>query len=271
MITLGEEDDEIIKEIKKIEGKIKKLKILTSFSGEHDKNNVILTIYSGAGGQDAEDWAKMLLRMYSRYCKIKNWGIIILDKVVSEDKNGVKQAILEIKGSYVYGWLKNESGVHRLVRLSPFSSKTLRHTSFALVEVLPDISKQNLIEIKDEDIKIDLYRSSGPGGMNVNARATAVRLTHLPTNIKVSCQSERSQGMNREKAMAVLKSRVFQLQKEEYSKKKGEIKGDFISASWGNQIRTYVLHPYKMVKDLKTGKKTSNAGKFLNGNLDMLR
>ena len=274
LVELGEVSDELEKEVKKIESQLKKIEIKISLSGKYDKNNVILIIYSGAGGQDAEDWTAMLLKMYIKYCKIKNWQVAILDQVFGEGsiegRNGIKQVSLEIKGQYAYGLLKEEIGVHRLVRLSPFSAKSLRHTSFALVDVLPDISKQKLIEIKDTDLKIDIFRSSGPGGMNVNARSTAVRITHIPTNLKVTCQSERSQIMNRDKAMAVLKSKIFQLQQEKEDKEKNALKSDFILASWGNQIRSYVLHPYKMVKNLKTGAKTSNVDKFLDGNIDIL-
>lgn len=264
-------NNDFLVEIKTIEKEIEKIDVLISFSGKYDKNNVILIVYSGSGGQDAEDWANMLLRMYLRHCKIKDWQVKILDEVFGQDKKGIKQVVLEVSGQYSYGLLKKEIGVHRLVRLSPFSAKALRHTSFALVEVLPDISKQKLVEIKDSDLKLDFFRSSGAGGMNVNARSTAVRITHIPTNIRVSCQSERNQGMNREKALAVLKSRVFQLQREKEQKKKNELKSDFISASWGNQIRSYVLHPYKMVKNLKTGEKTNNINRFLDGNLDLLK
>lgn len=270
LINLSEKDESLIKEIQKIEKQIKKIELIISLSGEYDKNNVILSIYSGSGGQDAEDWANILLRMYLKYAKSKGWQIKILDQVFGQDKSGIKQACLEIVGQYSYGLLKKEKGVHRLVRLSPFSAKALRHTSFALVEILPDISKQKLMEIKESDLKLDLFRSSGAGGMNVNARSTAVRITHIPTNIKVTCQSERSQIINREKALSILKSKIFQLQREKEAKAKNEMKSDFISASWGNQIRSYILHPYKMVKDLRTGKKTSNIDKFLNGDLDIL-
>ncbi len=242
---------------------------------KYDKNNAILIIYSGVGGQDAEDWVSMLLRMYLKYCKRKDWQVKILDQVWGsgkgqDNRSGTKQVSLEIRGQYAYGLLKKEIGVHRLVRLSPFSAKALRHTSFALVEVLPDISKEKLIEIKDSDCKIDLFRSSGAGGMNVNARATAVRITHIPTNIKITCQSERDQTTNREKALNVLKNKLFQLQKKKEREKEDELKTDFVPTSWGQQIRSYILHPYKMVKDLKTGKKINDVDKILDGDLDIL-
>lgn len=274
-MELGGINDDSIKEIEKLEEKIKENELKILLSGKYDKNNAILTIYSGVGGQDAEDWVSMLLRMYLKYCRAKDWKVKILDQVFGSGKgqdsrSGTKQVSLEINGQYAYGLLKREIGVHRLVRISPFSAKDLRHTSFALVEVLPDISREKLIEIKDEDLKLDLFRSSGAGGMNVNARSTAVRITHIPTNIKVTCQSERSQPMNREKALNILKSKLFQLQREKEEKEKDEFKTGFISASWGNQIRSYVLHPYKMVKDLKTDKKTSNIDKFLDGDLGLL-
>ena len=213
--------------------------------------------------------------MFQRYTERKGFGLKILNQSFGEaggpeGRIGTKSAVLEIKGKYAYGLLKKETGVHRLVRQSPFSAKKLRHTSFALIEVLPEIGKdaQKEIIIKDEDLKMDVFRSSGPGGQNVNKRETAVRITHLPTGIVVSSQSERQQGLNREKAMNIIYAKLYKLKEEEKAKELKEFKGDNISASWGNQIRSYVLHPYKMVKDLRTNVETSNAEAVLDGDLD---
>ncbi len=213
--------------------------------------------------------------MYERYCQRKGFGIKILSQSFGEGggpegRIGTKQVSLEIKGPYAYGFLKGEAGVHRLVRISPFSSQSLRHTSFALVEAIPEISKdlEKEIEIRPEDLKIEFYRASGPGGQYVNKRESAVRITHLPTKITVSCQSERTQGLNRERAMKILISKLYQLKEAEKEKELKKIKGQTPSASWGNQIRSYILHPYKLVKDLRTEVETSNIEEVLDGNLD---
>ena len=217
----------------------------------------------------------MLQRMYERYCQRKGYKTEVLHQSFGEPggpegRIGTKQVSLEIKGNYAYGFLKKENGVHRLVRISPFSPKALRHTSFALVEVLPELPKieESEIKIKPEELKIDYYRASGPGGQYVNKRETAFRITHLPTGIIASCQSERLQGMNREKALKILMAKLHQLKTERAEKELKEIKGGIISASWGNQIRSYVLHPYKMVKDLRTNIETPEVEKVLDGNLD---
>jgi peptide chain release factor 2 len=256
-----------------LEKKIKDKEFQLSFSGKHDQGNAILSVYAGAGGQDAEDWAAMLLRMYQKYCERKEFKMIIIDESFGEEgggeaKQGIKSATIEIKGKYAYGFLKKETGVHRLVRISPFSAQKLRHTSFALVEVLPDLADNNEVEIKFEDLKIDFYKSSGPGGQYVNKRESAVRLTHLPTGIVVTCQSERLQGKNKDKAMAILAGKLYQYEEEKKQKEIKGIKGDKISASWGNQIRSYVLHPYKLVKDLRTETESTDPESVLNGNLD---
>jgi peptide chain release factor 2 len=254
--------------------KIQELETKAFLSGKYDRGNAILEIFSGAGGADAQDWATMLLRMLHRYCEKKGFEVRILHQSFGEaggpeGRIGTKSAILEIKGRYAYGILKKESGVHRLVRQSPFSAKDLRHTSFALVNVMPEISEnQNDIIIKPEEIRVDLFRSSGPGGQNVNKRETAVRVTHIPTNIVVSSQVERSQASNKEKAMKVLYSKLYQLKEDERNKEIKEVKGEQISASWGNQIRSYVLHPYKLVKDLRTGVESTDPEKVLEGDLD---
>ncbi len=242
-------------------------------SGKYDKNDAVLEISAGAGGNDAQDWATMLLRMYQRYCQKKGFQTKIIHQsfgegVGPEGRIGTKNVILEIKGKYAYGILKRETGVHRLVRQSPFSAKKLRHTSFALVEVLPIIDKEKEIKIKQEDLRIDFFRASGPGGQYVNRRESAVRIVHLPTKITVSCQSERLQGLNKEKALRILYSKLERLKEEEKKKELNKVRGDFVSASWGNQIRSYVLYPYKLVKDLRTGIEISEVDNVLDGELD---
>ena len=234
-----------------------------------------MEIFSGAGGIDAQDWATMLLRMFERYCERKTFQVKVIHQSFGEGggpegRIGTKSATLEIKGSYAYGFLKNESGVHRLVRQSPFSAKKLRHTSFVLVEVLPEVGRkeQEEIKIKPEDLRLDTFRSSGPGGQYVNKRESAVRITHLPTGTTISSQSERLQGLNKDKAMKVLYAKLYQLKEAERKKELKEIKGKTVSASWGNQIRSYVLHPYKLVKDLRTGVETSDVEEVLDGDLD---
>ena len=256
------------------EKKLKEKELQVYLSGKHDKGTAILSIFAGAGGQDAQDWATLLLRMYERYCQRKGFKTKILHQSFGEPgpegRIGTKQLTMEIKGPYAYGFLKKEAGVHRLVRISPFSAQKLRHTSFVLVEVMPEIPKtdESKIEIKPEDLKIDFYRASGPGGQYVNKRETAVRITHLPTKLQVACQSERVQGRNRQGAMKLLLAKLYQFQEEEKEKERQKIKGKKISAGWGNQIRSYVFHPYQMVKDLRTGVETSNVEEVLEGNLD---
>ncbi len=260
---------------KEFEKKLRDKELRVFLSGEYDQNDAILSIYAGAGGQDAQDWATMLLRMYERYSQRKGYKTVILHQSFGEGggpegRIGTKSVTSEIKGKYSYGFLKKETGVHRLVRISPFSAKALRHTSFALVEVIPEIAEveETEIKIKPEDLKIDFYRASGPGGQYVNKRATAVRITHLPTGIKVVCQSERLQGMNRERAMKVLMAKLHQLKSQKTEKELKKIKGDLVSASWGNQIRSYVLHPYRQVKDLRTGMVSRDVEAVLDGDLD---
>lgn len=255
------------------EEKLKKEEWKIFLSGKYDRNNAILSIYAGAGGQDSQDWATMLLRMYERYCQKKGYKTQVLHQSFGEaggpeGRIGTKSVTLEIKGPFSYGFLKKENGVHRLVRISPFSPKALRHTSFALVEVTPEIKIGKEVEIKPEDLKIEFYRASGPGGQYVQKRETAVRIWHLPTGISVTCQSERFQGQNRERAMELLYSKLCQLKETARQKEVSKIKGKKVSASWGNQKRNYVLHPYKMVKDLRTGIETSDVEGVLDGNLD---
>ncbi len=252
---------------------IEKEETKTYLSGKYDKNNAIIDLYAGAGGVDAQDWATMLLRMFQKYCINKGFKVKIIDQSFGEGggpdgRIGTKSATLEVKGRYAYGILKKESGVHRLVRQSPFSAKNLRHTSFALIEVLPEIKKGEGVEIKDEGLRVETFRSSGPGGQNVNKRETAVRIIHLPTGITVSSQSERQQGLNKQKALEILYSKLYQLKEAKSKDELERIKGGNTSASWGNQIRNYVLHPYKLIKDTRTGVETPNVERVLDGELD---
>jgi len=265
------DSDGLYNEVEKIEKKIREKEKETFFSGKYDKGNAMLSIYSGAGGQDAQDWAAMLLRMYQRYCENKKFKAEMLDEslgeVGAEGRKGIKSVSVSVSGKYAYGLLKKETGVHRLVRISPFSAQKLRHTSFALVEVLPEI-EEGEVEIKPDDLRIDFYRSSGPGGQYVNKRDSAVRITHIPSNIVVTCQSERLQGKNKERAMKMLLSKLYLYNLEKQEKEMSDIKGEKISASWGNQIRSYVLHPYKMVKDLRTEVESTQPDKVLDGELE---
>jgi len=233
---------------------------------DYEKNRALLYVYSGAGGVDAQDWASMLLRMYQRYAQSRGWRFTILNESVGEQK-GIKNAVCEITGENIYDTLKGESGVHRLVRISPFSAKGLRHTSFALIEIMPEIVNKDL-KINPSDLRIDTFRSSGPGGQNVNKLETAVRITHIPTGIMVAVQSERSQSQNKEKAMQVLISRLAQKMEEAKIKELSELKSERREIEWGSQIRSYVLNPYQMVKDHRTGIKSSQPDKILDGDLD---
>jgi len=255
-----ERAQKIIKEINELKEKL-------AGKSKYDRGNALLYIYSGAGGVDAQDWASMLLRMYQKYCERKKFGFMVLDQSLGE-QGGTKSAVAEISGQYAFGNLRGESGVHRLVRVSPFSAKALRHTSFALVDVLPEIEDVKL-EINPKDLRIDTFRSSGPGGQNVNKLETAVRVTHIPTNIAVAVQSERSQAQNKEKAMQVLRSRLAKMMEEAKVKEISELKTTGETAiEWGSQIRSYVLNPYKQVKDHRTGVESSQPDKVLDGELD---
>lgn len=275
LIKEGGLEKEINQDLRAFEKKLRQEELKTFLSGKYDKGPAILSIYAGAGGQDAQDWVTILLRMYERYCCSKGFEVKILHQSFGEGggpegRIGTKQVTLQIKGSYAYGLLKKESGVHRLVRISPFSAKSLRHTSFALVEVLPELPKTEEleIEINPTDLKIETFRASGPGGQYVNRRETAVRITHLPTKISVACQAERLQGLNREKAMRLLYAKLRRLKEIEREKEMAKLKGKTVSIAWGNQIRSYILHPYKMVKDLRTGVETTRVEAVLDGSLD---
>lgn len=265
---------EIGENLDKIEKDIERLEFKTFLSGKYDRNSAILEIYSGAGGQDSQDWATMLLRMYERYCTTKGFGFSVLQQSFGdpggpEGRIGTKSATVEVKGNYAYGFLKKESGTHRLVRISPFNAQKLRQTSFAMVNVLPEIEDDNFeVQLKSDDLRVDTFKSSGPGGQYVNKTESAVRITHIPTGVVVSSQSERLQGKNKDKAMKILLAKLYQLKEEQHAKELKDIKGENISASWGNQIRSYVLHPYKMVKDLRTQYETSDAEGVLDGDLE---
>ncbi len=238
-------------------------------SGPHDSGDALLTINAGAGGTDSQDWAAMLLRMYLRWCENHGYETEILDTTEGEEA-GIKSATIAVNGPYAFGYLRPEKGVHRLVRLSPFDAAHRRHTSFAQVEVLPQVEDEHEIEINPNDLRIDTYRSAGAGGQNVQKNDTAVRITHLPTGIVVTCQNERSQAQNRENAMRVLRARLLEIQQEEQDRQLAELRGEYTKAEWGSQIRSYVLHPYQMVKDHRTDFEVGNAQGVLDGDLDGL-
>lgn len=262
-----EEKTEIENQAEKIQKEFESLEFKSLLGGEYDKNDVILAIRSGAGGVDAQDWAEMLLRMFLRWAEKNGFSARVVEETRGGEA-GIKSATLEISGPYAYGYLKSEAGVHRLVRLSPFNADNLRQTSFAIAEVLPIIEEIAQVHIQPQDLVIDTYRASGAGGQHVNTTDSAVRITHVPTGIVVTCQSERSQLQNKEQAMKVLKARIHQRYLEEQEAEKQKLRGEYKSAEWGNQIRSYVLHPYKMVKDHRTKHETSDAEKVLEGDLN---
>jgi len=263
----AKEEQELDKKILALEKKLSKLEFQKSFSGKYDKNDAIISIYSGAGGVDAQDWSEMLLRMYLRFCEKHNFKTKLDEKTAGQEA-GIKSATLEIYGKYAYGNLRSESGVHRLVRLSPFNSNNLRQTSFALVEVMPVIEEIKEVVIDSKDLRIDVFRSSGPGGQGVNTTDSAVRITHLPTGLQVACQNERSQLQNKESAMKLLKAKLHKIYLENLEEKKDQLRQKSVAVEWGSQSRSYILHPYKLVKDHRTKFETSDAEGVLEGNLD---
>ena len=271
-LLLVEKNDELIHELEedtKIEcEELEKLSILLLLNGPYDSNNCTLSISSGAGGTEACDWANMLYRMYTRYCEKKGYKVEVLDYLEGEEV-GIKNVTIEIKGTNAYGYLKCEKGVHRLVRLSPFDAANKRHTSFASVDVVPEIDQSINIEINEKDLKIDVYRSSGKGGQGVNTTDSAVRITHLPTKTVVTCQNERSQIQNKETAMKILKSKLYLIEQEKKAKELSDLHGEHSEIAFGSQIRSYVMHPYSMVKDHRTEAETSNVGKVMDGDLDL--
>ena len=251
-----------------IKQKVEELSFILLLDGPYDKNDCILEIHPGAGGTESCDWAMMLYRMYTRWCEKKKYKIEVLDYQDGEEA-GIKNVSIRVKGTNAYGYLKNEKGVHRLVRLSPFDSNNRRHTSFASVEITPEIEQDNDIEIDEKDLKIDVYRSTGAGGQGVNTTDSAVRITHLPTKIVVTCQNERSQIQNRERAMEVLKNKLYQLELAKREEQMQEMKGDMKKIDFGSQIRSYVMHPYSLVKDHRTNVENTNVEAVLDGSLDL--
>lgn len=270
-VAQTEKDDSLANEIEnkylELDQKFKKMEFLVLFSEKYDRGNAILSIHAGTGGVDAQDWAQILERMYLRFAEQKGWGVENLDRTVGSEA-GIKSASYRISGRWAYGHLKSENGVHRLVRISPFDAEAMRHTSFALVEVIPEIPEAENIVLKDEDLRIDVFRSSGPGGQSVNTTDSAVRIVHKPTGITVSCQSERSQHQNREAALKVLKSKLFKQEEEKREHEELKMRGEAQKAEWGKQIRSYVMQPYQLVKDHRTDFETADINSVLNGHLD---
>ncbi len=259
--------DELLREIKSFSSDIEKTKLETLLSGKYDSNNAILTIHAGAGGTEAQDWANMLYRMYARYAEKEGFRTSVLS-VLDGDEAGIKSITFTVEGDNAYGFLKCEKGVHRLVRISPFDSNARRHTSFASVEVMPEISESEDIVIRSEDLKIDTYRSSGAGGQHINKTESAIRITHIPTGFVVSCQTERSQIQNRETCMRMLLSKLVEKREEEELAKLNDIRGELKKIEWGSQIRSYVFHPYTMVKDHRTGYETSDIFGVMDGDIE---
>lgn len=274
MAELLEEDEdeetakELRDEVEALTQELDKLELKLMLSGKHDRNSAILSIHPGAGGTESQDWASMLLRMYQRWAERKGYKVEMLD-LLPGDEAGIKSATLLISGDYAYGYLKAESGVHRLVRISPFDANRRRHTSFASVSVIPEIEDEVDVEIKDEDLRIDTFRAGGPGGQHVNRTDSAVRIVHIPTGITVQCQTERSQHRNRELAMKVLKARLYEYYRQKQEEELAKLRGERKDIAFGNQIRSYVFHPYRMVKDLRTGVETGNVDAVMDGEIDM--
>jgi len=271
LISLAEEDAslavEIQSEIEKIASRLNELEFQMTLSGEYDARDAIVAIHAGAGGTESQDWAQMLLRMYLRWAERRGYKAEILDISPGEEA-GIKSVVIGVNGDYACGYLKSEHGVHRLVRLSPFNADHARHTSFALVEVMPEAEAGVDVKVEPDDLRVDTFRSSGPGGQHMQKTSSAVRVTHLPTGLVATCQSERSQHQNRETALKILQSRLLELELAKRAEERAKLKGERIAAGWGNQIRSYVLHPYKMVKDHRTDYQTSDTDAVLDGELD---
>lgn len=274
LIEMGNEEEdaslipEVEQEYKNFVEEFEDLRITTMLTGEHDRENAILTLHAGAGGTESCDWASMLCRMYERWADRRGFDVKVLDSLDGEEA-GLKSVTLEISGENVYGYLKSEHGVHRLVRISPFNAAGKRQTSFVSCDVMPDIQQDIDIEIDDDDIRIDTYRSSGAGGQHINKTSSAIRITHFPTGIVVQCQNERSQHMNKDKAMQMLKAKLLLLKEQENLAKESDIRGEVKEIGWGSQIRSYVMQPYTMVKDHRTNAETGNVSAVLDGDIDM--
>lgn len=260
--------DEVAAELRDLAKELEQLELTVLLAGEYDANNAILTLHAGAGGTEAQDWAQMLLRMYMRWAEKRGYKVELLDALAGEEA-GIKSATITVAGRNAYGYLKAEKGVHRLVRISPFDASGRRHTSFAAVDVMPEIDDNTEIVINPADLKIDTFRSGGAGGQHVNKTESAVRITHLPTGIVVQCQSERSQIQNREQAMRLLRAKLFELERQKREQKKTELAGDYQAIEWGSQIRSYVFHPYNLVKDHRTNAETGNVQAVMDGEIDL--
>lgn len=274
LIELGQEMEdtsvvqEVLSDVEQLEKDVERMRLATLLKGKYDTNNAIISLHAGAGGTEAMDWASMLLRMYTRWCENNGYEVKTLDFLPGEEA-GVKSVTLHIIGENAYGYLKAEKGVHRLVRISPFDSSGRRHTSFVSLDVMPELEDDNTIEIRPEELKVDTYRSSGAGGQHVNKTESAIRITHLPTGIVVACQNERSQIQNRETAMKMLRAKLLELKEQEAQDKMNEMKGEMKKIEWGSQIRSYVFHPYNMVKDHRTNAETGNVQAVMDGDLDL--
>jgi peptide chain release factor 2 len=270
-MSTEEGDDGLLAELdaetEALESLLARLEFQLVLAGQHDKDAALLSIHAGAGGTESQDWAEMLLRMYLRWAETNAYKISLIDQTTGEEA-GLKSVTVEISGDYAYGYLKAERGVHRLVRISPFDASSRRHTSFALVEVVPDLQSDIEIELNPDDIEVDVYKSGGAGGQHVQKNSTAIRLKHVPTGIVVTCQNERSQLQNRETALRILRGRLYDLELKKQEEEQARLKGEHVEAGWGNQIRSYVLHPYKMVKDHRTNHEVGNAEAVLDGRLD---
>lgn len=273
LISLAEEAEdhsmaeEIAESFNSVSALLEELRLKTLLTGEYDRNNAIISVHGGSGGTDAKDWAEMLFRMYCRWAEQKGYKVRIID-LQEEKEGGINSATAFVEGENAYGYLKNEKGVHRLVRISPFDSSGRRHTSFASMDVIPEIDDEITVELNPDDLRIDTFRSSGAGGQHVNKTDSAIRITHIPTNIVVSCQNERSQHQNRDTAMKLLMSKLLELKEQEHKESLDELKGDYSQITWGSQIRSYVFHPYTLVKDHRTNAETGNVQAVMDGDLD---